>query len=160
MSNVNDNQIVASNAVIDEVWIVSRRKHPNTGDVRHSAQARIFRQQSARGAYLSRDGGCPRAGYIAQCVGRFPQYHCGHSERTVASQATLLPERSHFLITYELTLLGLSETFKHGSAMILGYTKRVAPCSSNLLQHFRDISLPIFRKLADLFNGVFENLGH
>ena len=58
MSNVNDDQIVASNAVIDEVWIVSRRKHPNTEDVRPSTQARIFRQQAARGAYLSRDGGC------------------------------------------------------------------------------------------------------
>jgi len=33
MSNVNDDQIVASNAVIDEVWIVGRRKHPNTRDI-------------------------------------------------------------------------------------------------------------------------------
>jgi hypothetical protein len=73
---------------------------------------------------------------------------------------TLFPEVSHFLIACELPALGLSETFKHGGAMGLGHNERIAPGGSNLLQHFRDIGLPIFRELAHLFNGVFENLGH
>ena len=160
MSNVNDDQIVASNAVIDEVWIVSRRKHSNTGDVRLSSQARIFRQQLARGAYLSRDGSCRARAVLRNVLVDF---------RDVSAGTRSVPQshRPHFFqsaaISSSLTnspLLGLSETFKHGSAMGLGHNERVAPGSSNLLQHFRDISLPIFRKLSHLFDGVFKNLGH
>ena len=44
--------------------------------------------------------------------------------------------------------------------MGLGHNERIASGSSNLLQHFRNIGLPIFRELAHLFDGVFENLGH
>jgi len=33
MSNVNDDQIIASDAVVDEVWIAGCREHPNTGDI-------------------------------------------------------------------------------------------------------------------------------
>src|SRR6185436_10009877 len=65
----------------------------------------------------------PPAGYNSQCVDRFPRCQCGHAERTAASQATLLPECSHLLITCELPLLGLSETFKHGSAMALRHNE-------------------------------------
>src|SRR5439155_12811218 len=64
-----------------------------------------------------------RSGCIAQCVGRSPRYQCGHAERTAASQATLLPECSHFLIACELPLVGLSETLKHCGAMGLGHNE-------------------------------------
>ena len=33
MSNVNDDKVVLSNAVVDEVRIVGRREHSNIGDV-------------------------------------------------------------------------------------------------------------------------------
>jgi len=80
--------------------------------------------------------------------------------QTVISQAALFPKGSHLALADKLADPGLAETFEHCCAVGFRHCKRVAAGSRDLLEQFRGISLPIFGKLAHLFDRVFENLGH